>query len=154
MPDERKNNMSIIRWSPMWDPFAEMDETLNRLPSLNSQMKAFVPAMDVYETDKAVVVETPLAGVNPDDVQVSVEKGVLTVQGENKKEHEVDEKNYYRKEIRSGSFFRQIALPAPVLEDKVTAEFEDGILKVSCPKAQPAKVKKVDVKIIKKNGKK
>ena len=104
--------MSLIRWSPMWDPMSEMEEMMNRLPTVAGQPKAFVPAMDVYETDKAVVVETPLAGVNPEDVKVSVEKGVLTIQGESKKEHEVDEKNYYRKEVRSGAFYRQIALLA------------------------------------------
>lgn len=146
--------MSIIRWAPQWDPFSEMEEMMNRLPSVGGQsMKAFVPAMDVYETDKSVVVETALPGINPDDVKVSVEKGLLTVTGESKKEHEVDDKNYYRKEVRSGSFFRQVALPAAVMEDKVSAEFEDGLLKITCPKSEPVKVKKVEVKIIKKNKK-
>ena len=135
----------------MWDPFQEMEEMIKNLPSLPSQnFKGFVPAIDVYETDKAVVVETALSGINPDNVKVSVEKGVLTLQGESKKESEVDEKNYYRKEIRSGSFFRQVALPAKVVEDKVAAEFKDGVLKVSCPKSLPAKIKKVEVKVIKK----
>ena len=128
--------MSIIRWAPMMEPFEQ-----------------FFPAMDVYETEKAVVVETALPGINPDGVKVSVEKGVLTVTGESKKEHEVDEKNYYRKEMRSGSFFRQVALPAAVLEDKVDAVFEDGMLKVTCPKAESTATKKVNVKIVKKNKK-
>ncbi|MFA7654140.1 MAG: Hsp20/alpha crystallin family protein [Candidatus Magasanikbacteria bacterium] len=134
--------MSIIRYNPMWDPFAEMEEMLNR--------RAFSPAMDVYETDKAVVVESPLAGINPDDVKITVEKGVLTIQGESKKEHEVDEKNYYRKEVRSGAFFRQVALPAPVVEDKVSAEFEDGVLKITCPKAPASVSKQINVKVVKK----
>lgn len=147
--------MSLIRWSPMLDPFSEMEEAFNRLPSFGGgqSLKAFVPAMDVYETDKAVVVEAPLAGVNPDEVKVSVEKGVLTIQGESKKEHEVEEKNYYRKEVRSGAFYRQVALPAPVMEDKVSAEFEDGMLRITCPKSSPTKAKTVDVKVIKKNKK-
>jgi len=131
-----------------------MEEMMNRLPAVSGQNKAFMPALDVYETDKAVVVETPLAGVNPEDVKVSVEKGILTLQGESNKEHEVEEKNYYRKEVRSGAFYRQIALPAPVDEDKVEAVFEDGVLKVTCPKAAPAAaVKEITVKVIKKNGK-
>ncbi|MBU0545901.1 Hsp20/alpha crystallin family protein [Patescibacteria group bacterium] len=137
----------------MWDPFNEMEEMMNRLPTVAGQPKAFVPAMDVYETENAVVVETPLAGVNPEDVKVSVEKGVLTIQGESEKEHEVEEKNYYRKEVRSGAFYRQIALPAPVHEDKVEATFEDGVLKVSCPKATPNALKKVNVKVVKKDKK-
>lgn len=80
-------------------------------------------------------------------------RGVLTVKGATKKEHEVDEKNYYRKELRSGSFFRQIALPVAVKEDAVKAEFEDGVLKITCPKAASTPVKKVAVKIIKKEKK-
>ncbi|MFA5127960.1 MAG: Hsp20/alpha crystallin family protein [Patescibacteria group bacterium] len=141
--------MSLIRWSPMWDPFAELDESM-RLPAVNPSLKAFVPAVDIYETDNAVVVEAPLAGMRPEDVQVSVEKGVLTLRGETKKEHEVEEKNYYRKEVRSGTFYREIALPAPVLDDKTAAEFKDGILRITCPKATQSKTNKVDVKIVKK----
>ncbi|MFA6427018.1 MAG: Hsp20/alpha crystallin family protein [Candidatus Magasanikbacteria bacterium] len=149
--------MSLVRWSPMWDPFEDMEEMMNRLPTTGnfSQMqKAFVPAMDIYQTEKAVVVETPLAGIRPEDVQVTVEKGVLTIQGQSRKEHEVDEKNYYRKEVRSGSFFRQVALPTPVLEDKVAAEFAEGVLKITCPKASPTVSKKIAVKVVKKENKK
>jgi HSP20 family protein len=134
------------------DVFNDMDEVFNRFPMMsgNQSLKSFVPAMDVYETDKEVMVETPLAGVDPKDVSVSVQKGVLTIKGESKKEHEVDEKNYYRKEIRSGSFYREVQLPTPVVEDEVKAEFDNGMLKVICPKAQPAEAKKIDVQVKKK----
>lgn len=141
----------------IWDPFAEMEEMMSSLPALrNAQQmqKAFVPAMDVYEDKNSVVVETQLAGIRPEDVEVSVEKGVLTLQGSSKKEHEVEDKNYYRKEVRTGSFYRQVALPVAVKEDKVSAEFEDGILKITCPKAQPTAVKKINVKVVKKDNKK
>lgn len=145
--------MSLVRWSPILDPFQDFDEVFNRLPALSGQqnMRAFVPALDMYETDKSVVVEAPMAGVNPKDVSVSVEKGMLILKGESRKEHEVEEKNYYRKEVRSGSFYREVALPAAVLEDKVSAEFEDGLLRITCPKASAAISTKVDVKIIKKD---
>ncbi|MBD3311520.1 MAG: Hsp20 family protein [Candidatus Magasanikbacteria bacterium] len=148
--------MSLIRWSPNWDPFEEMEAMMNRLPSnynKSTMQKGFVPAIDVYEEKNNVVIEAPLAGIRPEDVDVSVEKGVLTLQGESKKEHEVEEKNYYRKEMRSGSFYRQVALPAPVKEDKIKAEFEDGVLKITCPKAEPSKAKKVQVRISKKEKK-
>ena len=145
--------MSLIRWTPTMDPFADLDEFM-RLPALSSgQMKSFVPAVDVYETDKAVICEAPLAGVRPEDVSVSVAKGALIMKGESKKEHEVDDKNYYRKEVHSGSFYREILLPTPVLEDKVTAEFEDGLLRVTCPKAAAATAKKIEVKVVKKDKK-
>ncbi len=140
----------------IWDPFHEMEEMMRHLPALrknSSVVPGFVPALDVYETKDAVMVETPLAGVKPQDVEVSVEKRVLTISGENKREHEVEEKNYYRKEVRSGSFYRQVALPAAVREEDVTAEFEDGILKITCPKAEPSKGKKIEVKVVKKASK-
>lgn len=145
--------MSLIRYNP-WDPFAEMEEMFNRLPAMHGMGKGFSPAMDVYETKTSVVVKAPLAGVDPKDVEVSVEQGVLSVKGETKKEHEVDDKNYYRKEMRSGSFYRQVALPAPVKEDQVKAEFEDGVLKITCPKAAEKKPKKVNVEVKKKKSNK
>ncbi len=123
---------------------------MSRLPSVQGQgamQKGFIPAMDVYETQDAVIVETPLAGVRPEDVELSVERGVLTVQGRSNKEHEVEEKNYYRKEMRSGSFFRQVALPVPVKEDKVSAEFQDGVLKITCPKTAPLKAHKINIQV-------
>ncbi len=140
----------------MWEPFSEVDDVFNRLPALAgaSPLRTFVPALDVYETDKAVVIETPLTGVNAEDVKVNVEKGILTISGETKKEHEAHEKNYYRKEVRSGSFYREVALPAAVVEDKVSAEFEDGVLKITCPKAVEGNVKKIAVKVTKKSSKK
>ncbi len=116
-------------------------------------MLEFVPAMDIYEDKDNVYVESPLAGVDPNDVEVTVEKGVLTVQGSSQKEHEVEEKNYYRKEVRGGSFFRQVALPVPVKEDIVSAEFANGVLKITCPKAAPTKAKRVQVQVRKVNGK-
>ncbi|MBI2436840.1 MAG: Hsp20/alpha crystallin family protein [Candidatus Magasanikbacteria bacterium] len=141
----------------IWDPFVEMEEMMRNLPALGSNQvslqKGFVPAMDVYDEKDAIVVETSLAGVSPKDISVSVENGVLTVQGMSKKEHEVEEKNYYRKEVRSGSFFRQMQLPTPVKENNVSAEFEDGVLKIRCPKASPGQSKKIPVEIKKKlNG--
>tara|TARA_Y100001970_G_C14093071_1_gene781105 strand:- start:307 stop:759 length:453 start_codon:yes stop_codon:yes gene_type:complete len=149
--------MALIRWNPSWDPFSEMEDMMNRLPSM-SQMRgmqnAFIPAVDVYEEKNNVIVETPLAGVEPEDVSVSVEKGVLTIAGESKREREVEEKNYYRKEVRAGSFYRQVALPVAVKEDKIAAAFEDGVLKVTCPKTMSTKAKKVSVTVKKKNKKK
>lgn len=148
--------MSIVRWSGAIDPFQEMEEMMKQFTGqqgvMSTMQKAFMPAMDMYETQDAVVVELPLAGIDPKNVEVSVEKGILTVQGTSKKEHEVDDKNYYRKEIRSGSFFRQVALPVAVQEDMVSAEFADGVLKVMAPKTAPTVGKKIEIKVIKKNG--
>lgn len=130
------------------DPFAEMEAMMRRLPSMRG---GFSPAMDVYETKDAVVVEATLAGMKPEDVHISVENGVLLVKGESKKEHEVDDKNYYRKEIRSGSFSRRVALPSTVKEDEISAEYEDGVLKITAPKEPLPEPKKINVNIVKKS---
>jgi HSP20 family protein len=133
----------------IWEPFKEMEEMMGRFPSLVD--KNFAPAMDVYQTNSAVVVEVPLPGVDPKNIEISVENGMLTVAGTRKKEHEVEEKEYYRKEVRSGSFYRQVILPVSVRDDMVSAEFDDGILKIMCPKAEQNKAKKISIKISKKS---
>ena len=148
--------MSIIRFSPLWDPFAEMEDMVNRIPATQGRGAGafgFVPAVNLYDTRDAVVVESALPGIDPKDVEVSVENGILTISGDTKKEHEVEEKNYYRKEVRSGSFRRQIPLPAAVQEEKVEAMFEDGMLKITCPKVAIAEPKKISVKVVKKDKK-
>lgn len=144
--------MSLIKWSPFLLPSwaDEMDKMFEGLPALSEGAKGFTPAINVYETKDSVVVETPLAGVDPKDVEVAVQNGILTVKGETKKESEVEEKNYYRKEVRAGSFYRQVALPTKVLEDKAAAEFENGMLKVKVPKAPEVKGKTVKVAVKKK----
>jgi len=132
--------MPIIKW----DPFNELESFLSP-----RDLTSFTPAMNVYATDKDVVVETSLAAVDPEDVDVTVEDDVLTIKGKTKKESEVEEKNYYRKEVQSGSFYRSVVLPAHVLGDKAKATFEDGLLKITIPKVPEEKKKAVKVKVVK-----
>ncbi len=132
--------MSIIKWTPILDQFEEMEKFFDR-----AQIKGFTPAIDVYETKDDVVVETTLAGVDSKDVEVSVENDILTIKGESKRESEVDEKNYYRKEISAGSFFRTVALPSRVMADGAKAESKKGILRITIPKAAEAKAKTIRI---------
>lgn len=142
--------MPIIKWEPMFsDPFREMENFFGG--TLSPMHQGFTPAVDVYQTKDAVVVETPLAGVDPKDVEITVENDVLTIRGETKKESEVEEKNYYRKEVRAGSFYRTVALPTRVVGDKASAESSEGMLKITIPKA--AEVKPKIVKIVAKKKK-
>ena len=135
--------MSLIKWTPMsLDPFDEMDRFFDFSAPTN-----FTPAIDVWQDDNNVFAECPLAGVDPKDVEVSVENDVLTVEGQSEKKTEVDEKNYYRKEMRYGAFHRAVALPAAVNGDKAKAEFENGILKITVPKEERVKPKKIAVKV-------
>jgi HSP20 family protein len=137
---------------PWWSPFEEMEKMFEReFPRLWPEEVGFTPVCDVYQTDKDVVVETSVPGVEPEKVDVSVEDDTLAIKGETKKKVEVKRKDYFRKEIRTGSFSRVVTLPVPIVSEKAKAEFENGILKVTIPKAAPKKgVKKVAVKVSKK----
>jgi HSP20 family protein len=103
------------------------------------------PAVDVYEKDNNIIVEAPLPGIDPDNVQVAVENDVLSIEGSSEKKTEVDEKNYYRKEVRSGSFHRAVALPAGVDGEKAVASYKKGVLTVTVPKAAQAIKKTIKI---------
>ncbi|NCP17040.1 Hsp20/alpha crystallin family protein [Candidatus Kuenenbacteria bacterium] len=135
--------MSLIKWTPMLDPFNEMDRFFDSFPSQG--LSSFAPAVDVWEDENNVYVETPLPGVDPEKVNISVENDVLTIEGSAEKKSEVDEKNYYRKEVKYGSFHRAVALPSAVKADEAKAEYAAGVLKISVPKEERAKPKKVKV---------
>jgi HSP20 family protein len=107
---------------------------------------ASVPTMDLYQTDDSVVVKMGLPGVKPEDIQISVANGVLSVRGEVKEEKEEKEKTYHLRERRYGSFSRSVSLPSNVSADKSEAVFENGILTLTLPKAEEAKAKTIIVK--------
>ena len=137
--------MPIIKWSPLVDPWDGMDRMMRQMSRVPEQ--SFIPAVDVYETKDAVVIETPLAGMDVNDVSVNVEGNTLIISGESNKEREVDEKNYYRKEVRTGSFHRALRLPKEVDAEKIKAEFEQGVLKITAPKTESKEAKKINIDI-------
>jgi len=107
----------------------------------------FSPAIDIYQDKDNVIVETLLAGVDPEKVEISVENDVLTISGKTEEKKEVKKEDYYRKEIREGSFSRSVILPMQVKADEAEATSEKGILKVVLPKAEEVKPKKIAVKV-------
>lgn len=152
---EKRRGMRIVKY----DPFKELDrffedDMFGFFPAVK---RHFGPAMDMYETDNAVVVELQVPKIDPSKVSVTVEDGVLKVEGgeEQKKEEEglptqsfgEASKKYYRKEIRSGYFSRAIGLPTTVKENETEATFENGVLKITLPKSEQAKPKKIEVKV-------
>lgn len=141
--------MSLVRWTPFLEPFEEMDKMLSEYPAMRRNQTGFTPAVDMYEDEKNVIVETQLAGIDPDKVDIVIENDVLCIKGESEKKSEVDDKNYYRKEIRRGSFYRSISLPAHVDGDKAKAVATDGVLKISIPKASAVKPKTIKIKTLK-----
>ncbi len=152
--------MAIVRWDP-FDAFLGLQEDLNRLfrrgwlrspefGSLTGETATWAPAVDVYETSDSLVVEAELPGVDPKDVEVSVDEDVLTIKGERKLEKEIKEENYLRVERAYGKFQRSMRLPSEVDVDKIKASYENGVLKVNVPKVEPRKPKTVQIEVEKK----
>jgi HSP20 family protein len=95
---------------------------------------ALTPSMDIKETDKEIVVETELPGLDEKDISLSVQNGVLTIQGEKKLDYDEEKENYHVMERRYGSFQRSLRLPDTVDDNKIDARFDNGVLKVTLPK--------------------
>jgi HSP20 family protein len=150
--------MSIVRWDPFRE-LEDMSERLNRIfgrsalattePGAKDAMTVFdwSPTVDVVETPEEFQIKAELPEVKKDDVKVSVDGGVLRIEGERKQEKEEKGKKYHRVERSYGSFLRTFALPDNVDEGKVQAEFKDGVLNVRLRKAEQAKPKSIEVKV-------
>jgi HSP20 family protein len=107
----------------------------------------WVPSVDVSETEGAYQIKAEIPDVKKEDVKVTLEEGVLTIQGERKQEKEEKGKRYHRVERSYGRFVRSFTLPDVVDEEKVKAEFKDGILNLALPKSEKAKPKAIEVKV-------
>ncbi|MDD4996166.1 MAG: Hsp20/alpha crystallin family protein [Patescibacteria group bacterium] len=130
-----------------WEP-NDIDKFFDEWPQMKSA--DFMPAVNVYEKDNKVMVEAVVTGFDPKKVEISVQDNALILKGENQKKSEVEEKNYYYHEVKSGSFYRAITLPVKVAGEKTQAVYQDGILKIEIPKAKEIKSKKVQVKVVNK----
>ena len=142
--------MAITRW----DPFREVMALQNRVNSLFRDFNeagesplttaSFVPAVDIYEDDKKVVLKLEVPGIEEKDLDVSVENSTLTVKGERKFEKEEKEENFHRIERRYGSFYRAFTLPSTVDTENVAANYNAGVLRLELkkkPEAQPKQIK-------------
>jgi HSP20 family protein len=143
---------NLIRWEPAREMMT-LREAMDRLfddaftrPLSLGNGGWSVPAVDMYQTDNEVVVKAALPGIKADEVQINVTGEVLTIKGEVNHKEEVQEKAYHIREQRWGAFERSIALPANVVADKAKADFENGVLTVTLPKAEEAKPKSITIK--------
>jgi HSP20 family protein len=102
--------------------------------------------IDLSETEDTVSVKAVLPGIKPEDVDISVSEGVLTVKGESRFEQKSERENYYRQEIRYGAFSRSIPLPSRVNHEQAEAEFKDGVLTVTLPKTEEVRPKQIKIK--------
>jgi len=143
--------MALVRW----DPFRELTALQSEVNRLFSRVggsdvaerQSWTPAIDTIETDDAIKLKAGLAGMDPADISIEVQDNVLTLSGERRFEEEVKEDKYYRIERRYGSFSRSIALPQAVDESKIEANYENGVLEVTVPKAEVVKPTKIAVSI-------
>ena len=107
----------------------------------------FTPAVDIFETETAVVLEIELPGVVKEKVSVEVKENILTIKGERKHENEVQLENFYRRERSYGSFRRAFNLHYVVNPEKIKARFNDGVLRIEVPKPEKEKPKQVTVNV-------
>jgi HSP20 family protein len=143
---------NMIRWEPMRE-MVTLRDAMDRLfdeaftrPWSDGVRGFGMPAVDMYQTDDEVVVRVAVPGFKPDDVQISVTGDLLTIRGETKEDEDTKEKAYHMREHRYGAFERTISLPTAVVSDKAQAEFENGILNITLPKAEEVKPKLITVK--------
>ena len=133
--------MSYLATSP-FGALNQMNRELNRifteqpLEANVIESRQWVPGMDLSESEAAFHVVADVPGVNPDDIEISLHKGVLTIKGHRKTETETTERRLTRRERTFGSFFRQFTLPESADEDTVTARANNGVLEITIPKAE------------------
>lgn len=143
--------MALVRWRSPGDEMTRMERQMRQLFSepfrmnLITEEMRWSPAVEVRELDDELLVTAELPGMMKDDVEVELEKNVLTIRGEKKDEKEADEKDRYLYERYYGAFQRSFSLPVPVDAARVRAEFKDGVLKIHLPKAPEAKGKKIEI---------
>jgi HSP20 family protein len=148
--------MNLVKW----DPFRELEEVSSRLNRLfgRSTLPAesdremlsvadWMPSVDISETDNAYLVKAEIPGVNKDDVKVTIEDRMLTIQGERKQDQEDKGKKYHRIERSYGCFMRSFRVPDDADDSAAKAEFKDGMLNITLNKTQKSRTNAVNVSI-------
>ena len=102
--------------------------------------------IDVYQTDNDIVIKSTIAGVKPEDIDVTINNDMVTIHGERRNEEEVTEENYYYQECYWGGFSRSVILPVDVIAEKAEASMKNGILTIRLPKADSNKTKRIQVR--------
>jgi HSP20 family protein len=154
--------MNIVRFEPFHDlsSLSSLSALQNRFDRFfgealarptNSEEEplraSWMPTIDVHENEQAITLRAELAGLTEDDVELTVDKGRMTLQGEKKLDKEDTDGEYRRIESRYGSFYRSFPLPDAVDQEKIEASFSNGVLTVVLTKSEAAKPKKIALKI-------
>jgi len=145
--------MAITRW----DPFRELSMLQDRMNRLfedagrgwkfdePAATTSWSPAVDIFETDGSIIVQAELPGVDRKDITLSLENNVLSLKGERRFEKETNQENYHRIERSYGAFSRSFSIPAIVDDQKIKADYKDGILKIELPKKEQLKPKQIKI---------
>jgi HSP20 family protein len=145
--------MSIIRYDPFRD-LRNLQEEVNRLFSSNISRAfgdegiargAWNPSVDIYENKDQIVLEAELPGMNREDFDITIENNVITVRGERRFEKKDEADSYHRVERSYGSFTRSFTLPQTVSADGAAAEYRNGVLRVTLPKREEVKARRIDI---------
>jgi HSP20 family protein len=155
---------TMMRWDPFQDlrsaqdqmaqmaQMAQMSPMLAHALGLHGQQQgsgtatAWAPALDISERKDAYLVTVELPGVEADDLDITLEDGLLTIQGERRFTSESSEQQFHRIERRYGAFRRSITLPAQVQAEQIEASFDNGVLQIVVPKAEEATPKRIQVR--------
>ena len=150
---------TMMRWDPFQDLRSAQDEMAQMSPMLahalglhtrqgnaRAATTAWAPALDISERKDAYLVTVELPGLKPEDLDITMEDGLLTIQGERHFAHDSSEQQFHRVERRYGAFRRSITLPSHVEADEIEASAQDGVLQILVPKAEEAKPKRIQVR--------
>lgn len=147
--------MTPMRWDP-WRNLSFLQDRINRMfweafPEPRGEddevsLGTWFPAVDIHETDEAIVLQAELPGLKKEDIEIEVKENILILKGERTTDKDVKEKNYYRQERRLGKFFRSFTLPAAIDSAKVAASYKAGVLEVKILKPQEQKPAQIDIK--------
>src|SRR5436190_23850739 len=153
---------SLIHWQrphlATWPAFGQLtglrdeidrlfEAPLAELARTSQLLSGWTPALDMFEDKDNVYVRAELPGMKKEDIDVSLHNGILSISGERKNQEELKDSEVYRAERFVGRFQRTVSLPTAVAADKIKAQYKDGILSVTLPKAEEAKPKHIDVNI-------
>jgi HSP20 family protein len=145
--------MAIIRWDPFRD-IITLREKMNRLfedavtargEEKDMISSTWTPSVDIFETENALILTAEVPGVDENNIEIKIEDHTLSLKGDRIFEKETSEENYHRIERSYGSFYRSFTLPRNVDQEKIKAEHDNGVLRITMPKKPESKPKTVKV---------
>ena len=148
--------MSLMRYNNPWNLFDALQRDLYNLDSpqgrnqlddeANVATASWVPSVDITENDDAFTILADIPGVDPNEIEISMDKGVLSIKGERKSETVEEKENYRRVERQSGQFYRRFTLPDSADAEKIEAKSEHGVITITIPKQEVAVSRRIEVK--------